>query len=212
MESGTGCLSRRTQARCFIPQPKIGKGEGGKRGTHGHFAVDPLRRCPSWGQGGRKSRKGAAASGLCLRLRCTGELAFPSAQKAGRESKDVREAPAPAGHSHWTVSEQGGDLPGVSGGGCSQRCSCWFCPILFPLRAFSSTRVWVSKRCQPCTVSPALLFIQSLLGQPEFQKSRFFSDSKWYNLRARPVSLRPWRSPSSPGCPAWASQRDIPSF
>lgn len=43
------------------------------------------------------------------------------------------------------------------GGGCSQHWSCWFRPILFTLRAFSSTRGWVSKRYQPCTILPPLL-------------------------------------------------------
>lgn len=196
---------------CPPAQNRKGAGGAGKRGTtsvtRGHLATAllwPPRQSPSWGRaGGQEAQKGAAACGLCFQPCCTGELAFPSAQKAGRESEDIREAPAVAGHSHRPVPELGGDLCRVSGGGCSLRCSCWFCPILSPLQAFSSIRVWVSKRYQPRMVSPALLFIQSLLGQPDFQKSRGgVSDSRRYNLRARPVSPWPSTAPSSPGCSA----------
>lgn len=108
LESGTRCVSRGIQAPCCIPQPKIGKGGC----HHGHLttAMDPPAM-PFLGAGRGKAMEGAAASVLCLHLHSTGELAG-----CGRESKDIREALAPTGHSHWIVPELGGEISAESAG------------------------------------------------------------------------------------------------
>ena len=199
---GYGVSEQTDSGLLLIPQPQRGKGGGGKRGTTCVTCDTALPWTPQgWGRGAE------ITAGSCSIWAQGRRLALCSESWQGEQGHK--------GGSHRgmtfpldSAGAGGGDLCRVSGGGCSQHCSRLFCPIPFALQAFSSTRVWVSKRYQPCMVSPALLSIQILLWQPDFQKSRFLAGWRWHNLGARPVSPRPCTSPSSPGCPA----RDIPSF
>ena len=121
-EKGFWCqvpgVNRGTQARGFIPQPKIGKW-GGKKDTlsitRGHLAAEPPAM-PFLGTGRVKGTEGAAASGLCL-LHGGAGLSLCSASWQGEQGRQGGSGgtfpPAGAG--------AGGDLRRVSGGG---HCSC----------------------------------------------------------------------------------------
>lgn len=164
LESGTGCLSRWIQAHSFIPSPKSVTLPQPRRGLPGNTLPG--------GGGWKNSWKGAAASELCLQPCCTGELAFPSAPKADRENKDVREAPA--GHSHWTVPEQGSSSAVAAGEDARSSVAIDFAQFYSRLGLFPAPGLGVPRDISHAP-SPQLFFLsRAFWGNPISRKAGFF--------------------------------------
>lgn len=113
LESGTGCVSRWTQAHSFIPQPKIG-----------HLAPAwpwTPRQYPSWGQRGEKLMEGSCSIGALppATLHGGAGLSLCSESWQGEQGRKG----GSGGTFPLDSARAGEQLRSGSGGGFSQLCS-----------------------------------------------------------------------------------------